>query len=68
MFGLKLFLKTVFQNIYDIIFVLSENCYYYLNQVFYLFFVKKQKEGSNVFFMFSLFFLFLLQLNILITI
>ena len=33
---LKLFLKIVFENIENIIFVFSKNYYYYLNLVFYV--------------------------------
>ena len=54
----KLFLRTVFESIENIILMLSENCYCFLNLMFYVFSVffitKKKKWEPNIFSLVSL--------------
>ena len=52
---LKLFMRTVFENKDNIILVISENCSYYLNLTFSVFFRTKKRNQTCSFFL-SLFF------------
>ena len=60
---LKFVLENIFENTKNTVLMFSKNYYFSLNLVFFLCFSyfseqKKERKKSNMFFMFSLFFLF----------
>ena len=54
-----MFLRTILENIENIILLFSKNCFCPLNFVFFMFFKTKKNQEPNVFSLFSLFYLFL---------